>query len=224
MAPALIEKQVAASAFHSPPELNTGDQVGGHSQRKSYSQLASGQTMHTRTELTTCSTASHFHICTRVKGPASDQRLKKYKKGAILSNGGQDKREMGWYTIKYYKPPELQHQTQKQIGASSCHGPELFSVPRCGRMCAGGWRGTSRKDVSSYPRYLDAEALQRTLLAFAVPHRRVRFHSACAPVLLHIITSNCLALNHTKAEKSSRTPCVFRAVCPLRLGSSQPSA
>ena len=106
---------------------------------------------------------------------------------------------MGWYTIKYYKLPEIQHQTQKQIGASSCHGPELFSVPRCGRMCAGGGRGTSRKVVFSYPRYLDAEALQRTLLAFAVPHRPVPFGSACAPVLLHIIPCNRLAFNHTKA-------------------------
>ena len=77
LAPALNEKQVAASAFHSPPQLNAGDQVGDQSQRKSYGQLASGQTMYTRTEVTTCSTASHFHICTRVKGPACHQRVKK---------------------------------------------------------------------------------------------------------------------------------------------------
>ena len=49
--------------------------------------------MYTRTEVTTCSTASHFHICTRVKGPACHQRVKKKKKVAILSNGGQDKRD-----------------------------------------------------------------------------------------------------------------------------------
>ena len=129
---------------------------------------------------------------------------------------------MGSYTIKYYKLPESQHQTQTQIGASSCHGPELFNVPRCGRMCAGGGRGTSRKVVFSYSRYLDDKALQRTLLAFSVPHRPVPFDSACAPVFLHIIPCNGLAFNHTKAEKSSHTPCLFRVVCPFSLGSSQP--
>ena len=77
LAPALNQKKVAASAFDSPPELNAGDQVGDHSHRKSYSQLASGQPMYTGTEATTCSTASHFHICTRVKGPACHQRVKK---------------------------------------------------------------------------------------------------------------------------------------------------
>ena len=129
---------------------------------------------------------------------------------------------MGWYTIKYYKLPEIQHQTQKQIGASSCHGPELFNVPQCGRMFAGGERGTSKKVVFSHPRFLDADTLQRTLLAFAVPHRPIPSNSACAPVLLHIIPCNPLAFNHTKARKSSRTACLFRVVCPFRLGSSQP--
>ena len=51
--------------------------------------------MYTRTEVTTCSTASHFHICTGVKGPACHKQVKKKKKVAILSSGGQDKREMG---------------------------------------------------------------------------------------------------------------------------------
>ena len=74
----------------------------------------------------------------------------------------------------------------------------------------------------SYPRYLDAKALQRTLLAFAVPHWPVPFDSACTPVVLHIVPCKRLAFNHTKAEKSSRTPCLFRAVCLFRLGSSQP--
>ena len=95
LAPGLNEKRVAASAFHSPPQLHAGDQVGDLSQRKSYSQLASGQTMYTRTEVTTCSMASHFHVYTRVKGPACHQRVKKKKKVAILSNGRQDKKEMG---------------------------------------------------------------------------------------------------------------------------------
>ena len=53
-------------------------------------------------------------------------------------------------------------------------------------------------------------------------HRPVAFDSAHAPVLLHTIPCNRLAFKHTKAEKSSRTPCLFRAVCPFRLGSSQP--
>ena len=108
---------------------------------------------------------------------------------------------MGWYTKKYHKLPEVQQHKQKQIGASSCHGPELSNVPRCGGMCAGGGRGTSRKVVFSYPRYLDAEALQSTLLAFAVSHRPVPFDCACPPVLLHIIPCNRLAPSHTKAEK-----------------------
>ena len=51
--------------------------------------------MYTRTEVTTCSTASHFHISTTVKGPACHQRVNKKKKVAIRSNGEQDKREMG---------------------------------------------------------------------------------------------------------------------------------
>ena len=119
---------------------------------------------------------------------------------------------MGQYTIKYYKLPELQHQTQKQVTVSSGHGPQLIDVPCCGRICAGGGRGTRRKVVLSYPSYLDADALQRTLLGFAVPHRSVPFDSACAPVLLHIIPCNCLAFNHPKAKKSSRTSRLFRAV------------
>ena len=49
--------------------------------------------MYTRTEVTTCSMASHFDICTRVKGPACHQQVKKKKGVAILSNGGQDKRD-----------------------------------------------------------------------------------------------------------------------------------
>ena len=60
--------------------------------------------------------------------------------------------------------------------------------------------------VFSYPRYLDAKALQRTLLAFAVPHRPVPLDSACAPVLLHIIPCNRLAFNHTKAENQVAHP------------------
>ena len=95
MAPAPIDKQVAASAFHPPLQLNAGDQFRDHTQRISYDQLASGQTMHTRTEVTTCSMTSHFHICTRVKGPACHQRVKKKKRVGILSNGGQDTGEMG---------------------------------------------------------------------------------------------------------------------------------
>ena len=75
--PALNDKQVVASAFHSPAQRNAGDQVGDHSQRKSYGQLASGQTMYTRTEVTTCSTASHHHIFTRVELPTCHQRVKK---------------------------------------------------------------------------------------------------------------------------------------------------
>ena len=51
--------------------------------------------MYTRTEVTTCSTASHFRVCSRVKGPACHQRVKKREKVAICSNDGHDKREMG---------------------------------------------------------------------------------------------------------------------------------
>ena len=50
-------------------------------------------------------------------------------------------------------------------------------------------------------------------------HTHTHTHT-CAPVLLHIIPSNRLALKHTKAEKSSRTPCFLRVVCSFRLGSS----
>ena len=57
--PALNEKQVAASAFNSPPQLKAADQVGDRSERKSYGQLAIGQTMYTRTDVTTCRTAYH---------------------------------------------------------------------------------------------------------------------------------------------------------------------
>ena len=50
--------------------------------------------MYTGTEVTIRSMASHFNICTRAKGPACYQRVKKKKKVAIVSNGGHDQRDM----------------------------------------------------------------------------------------------------------------------------------
>ena len=47
LVPALSEKQVVASAFHSPPQLNRCYQDCDHCQRKSYTRLASKQTMYT---------------------------------------------------------------------------------------------------------------------------------------------------------------------------------